>query len=692
MFNKALAEYKDSFVESIWPEEKYKWMAVKCFQDNWDIDSKDFPNMLKKSLALTGNLLASNNNFPAKMIQTFAEDYPNEVRNMFKMLFNENLNLCDRIDSFKETSDILLERYNKQNSRHFQSENSISTYLWLRYPDKYYIYKYSEIKSVSEKLKSDCIIKKGRYRDNIINFLSFYDDVCKELNKDSELKNLLKSQLDDTCYEDSYLKTMTIDFGFYISRNFNTSSNGNSEKNISKIDTEHIGSKISEKIDSSKNRVYEERIDFSKITDINCGYWFLNANPKIWSMSEMPVGDVQFYTLYNINGHKRRVFKNFLDAKEGDFVIGYESTPVKKIVALLRICKEQDGERIYFEKLENLSSPIDFDDFKNIPDLKNMEYLSNPQGSFFKLEKNEFELLIDLIRDENPISSSQDSKKYTKNNFLSEVFVSEEKYNQLASVLRRKKNIILQGAPGTGKTFATKRLAYSIIGEIDKERVELIQFHQNYSYEDFMMGYKPVENGFKLKDGVFYRFCKNAANYPDKDFFFIIDEINRGNISKIFGELLMLIESDYRGKKMTLAYNEMEFSVPKNVYIIGMMNTADRSLAMIDYALRRRFSFFDMEPGFETEQFKKYQDKLKNKTFDKLIDCIKNLNAEIAQDNSLGRGFCIGHSYFCNQEICTEEWMREVVEFDIIPMLKEYWFDDEDKVEHWKNILLGIFL
>ena len=141
-----------------------------------------------------------------------------------------------------------------------------------------------------------------------------------------------------------------------------------------------------------------------------------------------------------------------------------------------------------------------------------------------------------------------------------------------------------------------------------------------------MMGYKPANDGFELKYGIFYRFCQKVANQPDKDFFFIIDEINRGNMSKIFGELLMLIERDYRGTKATLAYNGMTFSVPKNLYIIGMMNTADRSLAMIDYALRRRFSFFDIEPGFDSAGFMKYQQDLNNETFSLLVSKVKELN------------------------------------------------------------------
>ena len=321
----------------------------------------------------------------------------------------------------------------------------------------------------------------------------------------------------------------------------------------------------------------------------------------------------------------------------------------------------------------------------------------NEEGSFiWKLRDELSEALnkVDLsyIDKKNSTDFSlNQKKKYTKEDFLKDVYISEEKYDKLVTVLKRKKNIILQGAPGVGKTFLAKRLAYSIMGEKDDERVKFIQFHQNYSYEDFVMGYKPIKEGFELKYGIFYNFCQKATKNPDKDYFFIIDEINRGNLSKIFGELLMLIEADYRDEKATLAYTGSDFSVPKNLHIIGMMNIADRSLAMIDYALRRRFSFFDIEPAFDSEGFSNYQKEFSNKTFNELIEKIKKLNEAITQDQSLGKGFCIGHSYFCNAEECTLEWMKDIVEFDIFPMLSEYWFDDESKLNEWKDILYGVF-
>lgn len=421
------------------------------------------------------------------------------------------------------------------------------------------------------------------------------------------------------------------------------------------------------------------------------GYWWLNANPKIWSFSSIGVGEKQSYTLYNDNGHKRRIYQNFLDAGAGDYVIGYESNPVKQVVAIAKIVKENDGENLYFEKIESLTTPIDYATLKCCAELEHMEYFVNPQGSLFKLTKEEYDVIMDLIREENPILRKEETRSYSKEKFLQEVYMTGEHLETLLSLLENKQNLILQGAPGVGKTHAARRLAYAMMQKKDDSRIEFIQFHQNYSYEDFVMGYRPRGDSFVLQNGIFCSFCQKAANQPDQPFFFIIDEINRGNMSKIFGELLMLIEKDYRGKKTTLAYNGMPFSVPKNLYIIGMMNTADRSLAMIDYALRRRFSFFEMKPGFQSKGFRDYQKALDNSTFDTLIERIVELNEEIAADNSLGKGFCIGHSYFCGQTECTDKWMMEVVEYDILPMLGEYWFDEPSKLQRWESILRGVF-
>jgi len=298
--------------------------------------------------------------------------------------------------------------------------------------------------------------------------------------------------------------------------------------------------------------------------------------------------------------------------------------------------------------------------------------------------------LIDGDKHEEEILDAQEVEEsyepYTSDDFLQDVYMDEDRYNTLKSLLLTKKNVILQGAPGVGKTFAAKRLAFSIMGEKDNNRVKMVQFHQSYSYEDFIMGFRPTETGFELKKGVFYEFCRKAAE-DDRPYFFIIDEINRGNLSKIFGELFMLIESDKRGVELQLLYADEQFSIPSNVHIIGMMNTADRSLAMLDYALRRRFAFFEITPAFASSGFRAYRTKINNPKFDRLIATVEQLNEVIANDDSLGEGFCIGHSYFCTKATINDEWMKSVVEYELIPLLKEYWFDEATKVKDWSRTL-----
>jgi len=277
-----------------------------------------------------------------------------------------------------------------------------------------------------------------------------------------------------------------------------------------------------------------------------------------------------------------------------------------------------------------------------------------------------------------------------------DLFVPRRDFERFLHLMKTRRNLILQGPPGTGKTFMARRIAWCLIERKDSAPIEMVQFHQSYAYEDFVQGYRPTESGgFKLRDGVFHRFCERARRDPKTPHVFIIDEINRGNLSRIFGELLMLIEADKRSKEyaVSLTYanpSGERFHIPDNVYILGMMNTADRSLAMVDYALRRRFAFATLDPAYDTEHgkkaFRSYVERqgVAGELVTRIIERMAELNQEIANDPELGRGYRVGHSYFVpndEEDSRDETWYETVVDTQIQPLLTEYWFDSPERID-----------
>ena len=648
-FDKLVKEYQNYFTnhkgengESYWEEEEFKWRGIKTFQDNWDLDTQNLSDMIKRSLYGVSHMMVSQARFPEGMIEDFAEREPDTVRAMFKDLFDESKDIVERFHSFKQKSADLLERVGNGAKNHFQDERTIALYLWLRYPDKYYVYQYTQARNLSIALGSDHRIIKGRLDSNIREWLALYNEVTELMKQKPEVRNWETQGMTAVHYPDPEYRMLATDLAYCY--------------------TERI-------LKEQKAEQEWEPKDYNP--GITVENWVsLLANNEVYHESAKTV-------IERLLDYGGQATCTQLAQKYGDNANTYNVNSIafaKKVYEKTH-CKlaEREDESIRWWSILYMGKKANKED----------------DGVYIWKLRPELAEALKIVNGEEVPDEDTDTTEYTKKDFLEEVFISEAKYDEMYAVLMRKQNIILQGAPGVGKTFAAKRLAYSIMGAKNDDHIQFVQFHQNYSYEDFVEGYRPAASGFVRTDGIFKRFCIDAADAPDEKFFFIIDEINRGNLSKIFGELLMLIEKDYRGQAATLPYSGRSFAVPKNLYIIGMMNTADRSLAMIDYALRRRFSFVDMEPGFDTDGFKEYMSSKGSSTMKALVEEVKQLNVDIKE--KLGKGFCIGHSYFVFDEPCSDALLKNIVNYDILPMLAEYWFDDEEQYDMWASRLNGVF-
>ncbi len=399
-------------------------------------------------------------------------------------------------------------------------------------------------------------------------------------------------------------------------------------------------------------------------------YWWLTVNPKVFRFKDFDNGDLFAYSSVNEDGSDRNIHKNFIEAKKGEKVLVYESIPVGRIIGICEIAKEWEDNKLCFKKIEAFTEYIRRTDIEQIRDIVNIEPFRNQEGIFFKLSTSEYKSIYNIIREVNPTRSYMIYPEYNKEEFLKECFFDEREYDELRDLILSRKNVILQGPPGTGKTFIAKRMAFSILGKKDTEKILNVEFHPKYSVDEFIEGFRPDDIGiYKYREGCFKYFCNQARNDKENKYFLLVDEINRGDIIKIFGDTFMLLEPDKRGKEnyVELPASKERFYIPKNLYIIGTMNIVDNENSLSDYAVRRRFSFYDINTIFDNEDFIKYAEKSKLKL--EIVKAVKEIN-EISDKKRQ-----IGHCYFCKDEDDSE--LIRTVKYELIPLVEEYYKDDE---------------
>lgn len=694
--NKYITYYKNNF-SKIWEDENFKWKAIKCFQDNWDINAKDFLKMLDNSFAQTYNLLSSNQYFPLKMIKLYANYDCQKVRAMFLDLYNEDKDIIERISNFKKSSEDLCNMYTP-GYQHYQKENAITVYLWLKNPDKYYIFKFGEIKSVAEKLHSEYDFRKGAYENNIRNHIKLYDLICNILQDDFELKKIFYSHLDETCYQDPYMKTLTIDFGYYVA-------------NIdSKIAIENI--EVNNKLQSKNYPQLKNQILYGPPGTGKTYNTVIKAMEIINNEKYDFVDNNQYENLKN-------KFDELKQQGQIEFVTFHQSYSYEEFVEGIKPDLENGKELRY--KLQNGIFKTICNNAKELLETKVKYNFNKDNISVYKILIPDESLFAYCIENDcvainwgNDIDISNCDSQEEIIAKIPEDFESRKQCISQLNLfklwidndLKNGKDVIvvIPGSMNTIKGIAKITGDYFYNSDIEnghqQRKVDWIRKNINISSDSIYNSkfVSPTITGMfndKINWDTFLNLINNKNNSKSSNAVLVIDEINRGDVSKIFGELITLIEEDKRiGKEhqmtVTLPYSREPFGVPNNLYIIGTMNTADRSIALLDTALRRRFDFEEMMPKPELLRGKDIEGVDLEQLLTKINDRIKN---EYDRDHQ------IGHSYL--MEVENKEQLERAYKNRILPLLNEYFYNDIDSVakvlnckpddisskENWFNVL-----
>ena len=722
--------------------EQYKYSAIDTFQQNWDLEAEDFSQMFLNSFKGRQNLLFHNS---WGFIEKLAKEFPKETREMFHNLYDESIDVSRRIEAFQRESENLLpqlqQRLNKFNIKTLQDERTISLYLVFRYPEKYILYKYDYYKNFCKKLG----FKEEKVKQRFLHLQKLANEIkANGLLEDENLVSIYREFYSKPDWDDTYMKLQNV---LYVTFK-----------------------------EEMKNELKNLLKKFNK-QQLEEYYSFLDLIIERFGLQE---GDKRL--VFNVNDKDQIVFTI---GQRYVWITGANEEGFKfEVISEKPINNDSDNYEgslmAYWNKFNNISDVLNQQQtiFSAIEKELNRTQISG----FLKYNKEELEKM----------AFDADFRKEALDQ-LKTITITNEPMKNSDKTPAIPLNQILFGAPGTGKTYHTKKMAVEIINgkkerdrkEINKEYEELIKagqivfttFHQSLSYEDFIEGIKPetIDGNvvYEVKDGIFKSICKNAfskeitsdnfevvyqklldeidnsvdnklvletlvhakeftiyknsknnirfhsntekayeavikkevlehylktgealdwapytksvANYiiekynyiqneaiEPKKHVLIIDEINRGNVSAIFGELITLLEEDKRKGnpehiEVVLPYSGNKFSVPNNVYIIGTMNTADRSVEALDTALRRRFSFVEMQPK---------PDILSEVGDVKLKELLETINKRI--EVLIDKDHQIGHSYFIGIQYLED--LRRTFKDKIIPLLEEYFYGDFGKI------------